>query len=338
LKINKKKKDAIYIIVALVLSFGVMVFISKMNNTNIFEEIKRIKIYDIIIAYLIYSLSYFVDSLRFKVVIKPFNTKVKFINLFYNNVIGYLLSAITPFAAGGQPFQIYHLHKSGLSSEASTNIIASRFLEMMFLNLGITIFSYKIVVNSVKGSVFSSKMINLGLIVSVVVSVFFLILFIKTQWIAKFIKFIESKNKISKLGKKLEGWTNQFNDSIKFLWSEKVIYMIADIFLGLVTLMIQSYSLYYMLSSYVVCDPVPFFFWKVFGGMTLLNMVVYYIPTPGASGSVEASYHILFTSFTGDSKGVLLAIFGWRFATYYLQIIFDAVFVFFYNVFHKEVI
>lgn len=107
---------------------------------------------------------------------------------------------------------------------------------------------------------------------------------------------------------------------------------------GLVTLMIQAYSLYYMLSSYVVCEPVPFFFWKVFGGMTLLNMVVYYIPTPGASGSVEASYHILFTSFTGDSKGVLLAIFGWRFATYYLQIILDAVFVFFYNVFHKEVI
>ena len=66
--------------------------------------------------------------------------------------------------------------------------------------------------------------------------------------------------------------------------------------------------------------------------MTLLNMVVYYIPTPGASGSIEGAYQILFSSITGNSKGVLISIIGWRFATYYLQIIIGGIFSFFYNI------
>jgi uncharacterized membrane protein YbhN (UPF0104 family) len=58
--------------------------------------------------------------------------------------------------------------------------------------------------------------------------------------------------------------------------------------------------------------------------MALLNMVVFYIPTPGASGSTEGAYHIFLSSLTGNSKAALTAVFGWRFSSFYMQIIFGS--------------
>jgi len=50
-------------------------------------------------------------------------------------MIGYFFNNITPMAAGGQPFQIYHLTKIGADAKAATNIVVSRYLEFVFTSL-----------------------------------------------------------------------------------------------------------------------------------------------------------------------------------------------------------
>jgi len=91
--------------------------------------------------------------------------------------------------------------------------------------------------------------------------------------------------------------------------------------LGFSILALQSYSLFYVLRH---VSPV-LGFWKVLAIFTFLNLIVYYIPTPGASGSVEAAYSLVFSAFIGYPQKVFAVITAWRASTYYFHILFELI-------------
>lgn len=272
-----------------------------------------------------------------KIIISNFNIKTNFLDLAYNNVMGFFFTAVTPLAAGGQPYQIWHLNESiGVDYEHGMNIMVSRFLETMFTNFFVAIIFYNSIINSLSKGNISTKLIQLGLITSLAVTIFILILFVKSKIIIKIVQLLE-KIKIFRKKNwslKLENWIVELKKSIKFLWNEKLYIMMLDIFLGVVLLMVQAYSLYYFVITFT--PDLTISYWKIFGGMSLLNMVVFYIPTPGASGSTEGAYHIFLSSLTGNSKAALTAVFGWRFSSYYMQIIFGSLLLFINNAFIKR--
>ncbi|SHE94268.1 hypothetical protein SAMN02745164_01460 [Marinitoga hydrogenitolerans DSM 16785] len=332
---KEKVKNIIGIISSIIIGLFVILFIQRFYNTDILSEIKKIKIYDIIIVFFIYFTGYIIDSLRYFIIIKQFNRKIGFLNLLYNNVMGLFFSSITPFAAGGQPYQIYHLNKHGLDIEHSTNIVVSRFITTMFLNLTIAILSYKKVIKALYGTTFESALINLGLIISATITILILIVFSNSEIIIKLLDLLKLK-KIKKLKNKYIEWSKNLKDSIKFLWNENLHIMILDIILNLIVLSLQAYSLFYLFTKYAYLNISIDNFLIVFGTMMLLNMVVYYIPTPGASGTIEASYQLVFSSILKIHKGVLLSIVGWRFSTYYLQILLGIIFRTYVKLFIKE--
>lgn len=291
----------------------------------------------IFISFSIFASGYLVDALRMKIIISNFNIKTNFWELTYNNVMGFFFTAITPLAAGGQPYQIWHLNEQvGVDYEHGMNIMVSRFLETMFTNFFVALISYKYIIGSLSKGNISSKLIQLGLITSLIVTLFILLLFLKSKIIIKIVQAFEKIKIIRKkqISNKLENWIIEMKKSIRFLWNEKLYIMIFDIFLGLVLLMIQAYSLFYFID--VFTPNINISYWKIFGGMSLLNMVVFYIPTPGASGSTEGAYQIFLSSLTGNSKAALTAVFGWRFASYYMQILFGGILLFINNLLIKR--
>ncbi|KAF2957038.1 lysylphosphatidylglycerol synthase transmembrane domain-containing protein [Marinitoga sp. 38H-ov] len=332
---KKKKNDIIGIISSILIGIFVIIFLEKLYNTSIINEIKKLKLADIAIVFLIYFIGYIIDTIRYKIILKQFETKISFFQLLYNNVMGLFFSSITPFAAGGQPYQIYHLNKHGLDIEHSTNIVVSRFITAMILNLVIALTSYRKVINSLYGTTIESALINIGLIVSFVITILIMLVFINSNIIVNMIDNFKSK-KIKKLKDKYLKWSNNLKVSIKFLWSEKLHIMILDIILNIIILSLQSYALYYLFLKYANLNNNFNNFIIVFGSMMLLNMVVYYIPTPGASGTIEATYQLVFSSILKIHKGVFLSIIGWRFATYYLQILFGILLRIFVKTFIKE--
>jgi uncharacterized membrane protein YbhN (UPF0104 family) len=52
------------------------------------------------------------------------------------------------------------------------------------------------------------------------------------------------------------------------------------------------------------------------------GLVSAYIPTPGASGSIEASYALVLGGLTGSFGHALSAVMLWRLGSYYLHLIF----------------
>ncbi|MBM7558303.1 lysylphosphatidylglycerol synthase transmembrane domain-containing protein [Marinitoga litoralis] len=332
---KKNKKNIIGILSSVTIGVFVILFLEKFYKTNILTEIKKLKLNDIVIVFFIYFLGYIIDTIRYVIIIKQFNTKISFFQLFYNNVMGLFFSSITPFAAGGQPYQIYHLNKHGLDLEHSTNIVVSRFITAMILNLIIALTSYKKVISALYGTKIESVLINTGLVISASITILIMLVFINSNLIINILDKLKIK-RLKKLKAKYLEWSNNLKVSIKFLWNEKLHIMIVDIILNLIILSLQAYAIYYLFLKYANLNNNFDNFIIVFGTMMLLNMVVYYIPTPGASGTIEATYQLVFSSILKIHKGVFLSIIGWRFATYYLQILFGILFRIYIKIFFKE--
>jgi len=324
---------------SLLISFGVFGVILKVNEINIISIISKIKIQYIFASFLLFLCGYLVDSIRLLIVSKNFEGHINFIDALNNNISGYFFSAVTPFAAGGQPYQIYHLKKMGFSTGNATNIVVSRFIVIMITNLIVSFASYKHIVKALSNSSFSISLIKAGLFASIIITLLIIFVFFNSNFIADIILFFEKKNiiKNNKLSSKFYTWSYGLKNSIKFLWSEKFHIMLIDIFLGLITIVFQALALYYMIHILLIRDHHNSnFFLEIFGGMTLLNMVIFYIPTPGGSGSIETTYTLLFGEMLGYGNKILASIFAWRFATYYLQIFFAGIFMFFYKTFYRK--
>ena len=68
------------------------------------------------------------DSFRYYRLIYSFSKMKSFRASYLVSAYGKYYDYITPFGSGGQPFQVYFLHKSNLNGDASVSVPISRFL------------------------------------------------------------------------------------------------------------------------------------------------------------------------------------------------------------------
>jgi uncharacterized membrane protein YbhN (UPF0104 family) len=105
--------------------------------------------------------------------------------------------------------------------------------------------------------------------------------------------------------------------------------VIVDVIGWLFILIIQLYSLYYIVCQLTDVKPN---FWLIFGSINAVNAIAYFVPTPGASGGIEFTYQTVLSKIIGDNEISLKAITSWRFVSYYLQIFFGMVLLGIFNV------
>jgi uncharacterized protein (TIRG00374 family) len=81
----------------------------------------------IIMAMVLMILSWFFSSLALYTLSKDLEKNFKLKDLFKSIIITNFFGSITPYGVGGQPFQIYNLHKKGMKLANATNIIIEFF-------------------------------------------------------------------------------------------------------------------------------------------------------------------------------------------------------------------
>ncbi len=284
----------------------------------------------LLFPFLCYVLGYLIDSIRLKIVAGVFGYKTTLMDGFTNSVYGYLFSYLTPMAAGGQPFQIWHLSQLGLFTEDATNIVLSRFVEYTLTSVSITLISYKMLISVIKENLISVTLIKIGLVISVGAAALFLFLLVRPDSLGKLLhkmekspfgRFIARLTRKDDWGERVYKWTLYMKESVDHFWRKNMVAAIMDTILGFSILALQSYSLFYVLRH---VSPV-LGFWKVLAIFSFLNLIVYYIPTPGASGSVEAAYSLVFSAFIGYPQKVFAVIAAWRASTYYFHILFELI-------------
>ena len=252
-------------------------------------------------------------------------------------------NGITPFAAGGQPFQIYSYTKRNVSTAKATGVILASFVTFMIVTNAFAIASLFFYGRISAG--FESmglgwlKYVSLiGLIINFLVLLFMIAIGVSKHlrnWLIKLVdkiahwKFFFKKEKglRRKIGEGLlkavpvfEDYCNNAQTAFKETWTHKLATTLA------ILIKVACMAAYYM---------IPFFILKavgidvgydkmiivLFATSFAINAVVW-MPTPGGAGGIEYAFIIVIAAVTtanaSDPQAVVLI---WRMITYYFGLI-----------------
>jgi uncharacterized protein (TIRG00374 family) len=319
-----------FVLIAVILGLGVNAALSFfLDRTQFLHALRNVRVIYFFLPLLLFGASQLVDSLRLILVVSQFKIRLSFAQAFYNSAVGAFFTNITPMTAGGQPFQIYHLSSVGVPVATATNVIMSRFVEQAMTSLVISLFFLTQIPWIAATLGMGSRLMYVALGISLVATMGLLVLLIRPHVIGRLAIRLE-RTFIGRLvarvsGKhnwapKLHRWSHRLRDNVRMLWSEKTWVMVLDILLGLVNTLLHAYALQVVLEGVV---GVHLSFVAVLITFVILWQVVFYVPTPGASGSVEGAFALVYSGMTGALGPTILAIFVWRFATFYLLLLFD---------------
>ena len=327
---KKKSKIAKNILIAVVIGLVINVVLGLVGDFGtIVGAISQVAPWDLAAPFVCGLVVYFIDAFRFQYLFKQFRIRLSFRDSLYSNLIGFFFSGITPSAAGGQPFQVYQFAKLGLDSTVSTNIVFSRLMVSSLAQISIIV-----AVAAVGGgfSIFSTAgvggfLLGFGLAVTLFFFCLLFLVFVRPSLIGGLALRVDRSRlgrligRLSKRGdwaEKLSAWSLDLGGSFKYLWAGRTHVVLLDLCCHILDQAIWAYGLYVPFHSLTGADVpfMPFLF-----AFNLCGLVSAFIPTPGASGSIEASYAIVLGGLADTAGEALSAIIIWRLGSYYLHLL-----------------
>ena len=234
-----------------------------------------------------------------------------------------LFHAITPFASGGQPWQIYRLKKDGIPLSKSTNIIIEDFItyQLALVLLGIIAVISNAALKILPSNSTLSYLVTIGFLINtLVVIMLFAVAFNKkiNKIIITLAANILSKLKIIKSKKELidksDKYIKNFHESALILFKNKInlIKIVMLNFLSLLILYLIPFTIMLGLNIYIN----PFYVIITSAYVMLIDSI---IPTPGSTGGLEYGFMSFFKTFVKNPKLSVIMI-VWRIVTYYFGI------------------
>ena len=142
-----KKQTKLLMNFALFMLLIVLTFYILLKDQNIFEVfdiIKSAKIGFILIGILCVAIYVICEAVNISRTLTALGEKSTFVNNIKYALIGFFFSAITPAASGGQPMQIYYMHKNRISVANSTLALLINLTSMQIVTIGLALFSIMI--------------------------------------------------------------------------------------------------------------------------------------------------------------------------------------------------
>lgn len=240
---------------------------------------------------------------------------------FYIAMIGLLYSALTPFAVGGQPMQIYLMSKSGVSAGNSASAIT---VKSIIYQAGLIIFA--IAALFISGPMFHDtiKFFNVFTIFGFVCNMAFVGIIALvciyegfTKQAAKLLISLLAKIKLVKDKEKTFSSTctqiDLFKQSVYAYKNKKRLLALSGLFT--IIQFAVLYSVPYMifralnLSGISLTDTVS--------AAALIAMITAFVPLPGSSGAAEGGFFLFFKLYFTSAAAILPVTLIWRFVTYY---------------------
>ncbi len=326
---NEKLKKVANVIVLALVTCLVLYFSLKDNFNTIINEIINVNIFWLVISFLLAISFWFFKAIAttrianiFK---KDYSIKQGMRLVLETN----FFHAITPFAVGGQPYEIYSLKKSKLKITEATNVSIVNFIvyQIALVLLGIIAIVYNHHFVLLKENDLLKNLVVVGFLVNFIVIVA-LFLLTCTKKINKILmKFIIKvlnkihlvKNKDEKI-KQFNEYLNEFHQGAKILLQDKKLFikLIFVHFIGLISSYLIPLTLAYAMgiSSYTGIEAIVL--------SSYVMLIGAFVPIPGGTGGLEYGFMTFYGSFIKGSKlnAIMLL---WRFITYYFAMILGAI-------------
>ncbi|TYB81233.1 MAG: flippase-like domain-containing protein [Kosmotoga sp.] len=319
------------IFISVVVMLAIFAFLGKDLKLSYFLELSW---YWIVGAIGLLVGAHTINAIRLVLLFRIFGIKFRFRDAFVNNFLMQYFNNITPLAVGGQPYQVYDLTARGINLTTAAAVIVSRYVTTniaiiiialiflpqywsAFLNIpGIGIFVFF-------GAFMSFAVLVLLATVSYSQKMLDILLKLLTK--RKFMKKLLSKFlKCRPLDVReiLREKFQEFHRYMLIVWRRGPQFMILDVFLAISFSFVFKFILYFVLlgitnSSGATLNASVIDIWGI---QELLYLVAYYVPSPGASGAIEAGlFFMLGGSVSRSLLGVGIAV--WRIITYHLFIV-----------------
>lgn len=283
----------------------------------------------LLMALLCLFINLFVDTFMTYRLVRCAAPSFKLHNAIKSAMTGQFFSAVTPFATGGQPMQIYYMSKCGISAAIGVSALTQKFVVYQSTLVTYSILALVLNQNFFEGA-FGGLMWSLALFGFLSQSFIILMLLMfsfsrrLTNAILSGVKKLLLRLRWKKLYHKLGGFEQQlesFHTCNKALYKHRrvVVECYIATAIQLTAIFLIPYCVYrsFNLTGAAVFDMI---FSQAF-----VTMATCFIPLPGAAGASEISFLGFFSSyFTPETlrSGVLL----WRIISYYLVILISAPF------------
>lgn len=293
-KVKKLLRNLILFIVLIVLTFYII--LKDQDISGIMKTIVDAKKEFVLIGVLAMCIYAICEAVNIGRTLKALNEKSNFFKNIKYALIGFFFSAITPAASGGQPMQIYYMHKEKISVANSTLALLINLTCVQIVTLSIAfislVFNYKYLNTGLIWLFVIGVTLNLSALALLLISIFtkrmtegLINLTVKILKIFKVKNIEEKENKIRKELTKYQG-------NAEYIKKNKLV-----IFKNLITTYVQ-YILFYSVSYWVYCafGLSQHNALEVITMQAILYATVSGIPSPGAVGVTEGGFMAIFSS------------------------------------------
>ena len=289
---GKLIRNFILFILLIIITFAVL--LKGEDITQILNILGSVKIQYVFIGILCMAIYISCEAINIGRSLKILNEKSTFIQNLKYSLIGFFFSAITPAASGGQPMQIYYMHKDKISVSNSTLALLLNLTSMQIVTIGFALVSLCFNYQYLNGVLIVFFIVGILLNLSALVLLLIAIISKRlsrgmVHFAEKVLKFFRVKN-IDAKKEKLENELEQYHESAVYIKQNKKI-MIKI----LLTTLVQFFAYY----------SVTFWTYKALGmneanilEITSMQSVLFAtvsgIPSPGAVGVTEGAFTEIF--------------------------------------------
>lgn len=333
---KKKRKigNSIFVAVTLLLSVGILIYFLLTTGGGIEELAHIARTLQgpwLLAAVLAAVAGWVLEGYGLDLLCRHLKPGWKFSHSFTVGMTGLLYSALTPFATGGQPMQIYTLSGMGMDAGEAGSVIAVKTLIYQ-----VVMVLYALVMVVAKLHYFQTSVTNfsfltvIGLITNCIFIALVFLFTISEKTTDRIVRYTIRLLHRMKLCRrpeeryeKIHSQLQVFHDASRLMGNSSRLYLGVS---GLTVVQITLNSL------------IPFFIYRSFNlrgapvttmvaAQVFVAMVSAFVPLPGSSGGAEGSFYLFFGIYF--KSAIFPAILLWRIVTYYANILFGGIFAYF---------
>ena len=283
-----------FFVFILLIVLTLYVLLKDQNLLEVFDIIKSAKIEFVLLGIMCVAIYVMCESVNISRTLKALGEKSTFAHNIKYALIGFFFSAITPAASGGQPMQIYYMHKNHISIANSTLALLINLTSMQIVTIGLALFSIMInyqYMNKTLIILFAiGILLNLTALTLLLVGIFSKKLSrALINFAIKVLKLFRIKN-IEEKKKKLEETLAKYQNSADYIKNNKRL-----IFRTILTTLVQYIS-YYSVTycTYRALGLADHNVLEIVTMQAVLYGTVSGIPSPGAVGVTEGAFIEIF--------------------------------------------
>ena len=341
----KKKKIGTYILFAAITIFFLVLVLSLNDISAIFNQLKTIDPINLLIAFAFLLVYAILTPATLCILCRSEKVCASWKEIYVIGMTEHFFNGITPFATGGQPFQVYSLNKLKVPPSKSTGILMMNFIITMIVTNAYAACSLMYYEKFISTAQNLQSIAIIGFTMNFLVLLFIIALGTSKKLCSCLIKIFKWLANLKFLKKFLEPKIPSFIsycENAQIAFKEIIHHKSSFIFCIIVKVIAMFF--YYAMTFYILrslhIDVGYDLFFTIICGTSFAVTAVVFLPTPGSSGGIEFAFSIIFTAFISMSDATANAgMLIWRLLSYYLMMIISLGFYIGFEIYlkHKKI-